>query len=137
MAAARLYVTIALWASSLLLARLVPVMLLAEVIVVVCVASLLHALVIAFTTWLYRKGDVRSMLRFLGVRTSRDQFILLVVTMGAWYLAAAIHDRRSPLNILVIEAVYGIGIWLYLRRATLRRELAHQLGQRLGSSRHT
>jgi hypothetical protein len=51
--------------------------------------------------------------------------------MAAWYLAAAIHDHRTPLNMAAIEAGFALGVWLYLRRVQVRRELAHQLRHRL------
>lgn len=137
MTAARIYVAIALWSSSLLIGRVIPVVLVAEVVLAICLAGLVHALMITFTAWLYRKGDILSILRSLGLRTDRAQFTLLVAAMGAWYLGAAIHDHRTPLNTFVIETAFGIGVWLYVRRAAVGREFARQLRQRLFASRKT
>ena len=131
----RLYVTLALWAASLLMGQMLPIVLLAKVVLAFCAAAAVHALMIRFTTWLYRKNDFPSLLRAIGLNTERAQFVLLVGALALWYLAAAIHDHRSPLNIAAIEIGFALGVWLYLRRAVVRRELAHQFQQRLSPSR--
>lgn len=133
----RLYVTLIIWAASLLLSRHLPILLLAQLVLALCTAAIAHALVIRLTTWLSRKNDFPILLRKFGLGTDRAQFAFLVVAMALWYLAAGVHDHRTPLNIAAIEAGFALGVWLYLRRGPVRRELARQVRERIASSRQT
>ena len=100
-----------------------------------CVGALLHALVLKFTTWLYRRNDIARAPHWLGIRTEREQFMLLVATMSVWYLVAALRDGRTPLNIVAIECVFGFGVWLYLKRAVVRYGFSRRITERLSPPR--
>lgn len=121
----RAYVALTAWAGLFVLQALLPMKLIAEIVFAFCIGAAMHAALISAGVWLFSRECVR--VDQIGRRGGRRLYWLAVVAVGVWYLVAAIHDGRRPLNVAAIEGAYVAGVFLYERRAAVEGELRRRI----------
>jgi hypothetical protein len=103
----------------------------ADVVLQLCVAGLLYAVLIA---WVVRMldGELR-----LGVFGRRRLYLLATCAAGAWLIVGSANDGRSAVNIVAILIAFMMGVVFYVFRRELAREVVTEFVSRAHPNRRS
>jgi hypothetical protein len=124
----RLFVLMILWAASVILANVLPVVLIAEMALAFCFAATLHAILLRLFAWMYRTSARSLVARYVD---DKRIYRLALACLGLWYLYGSARDGNSALRTIAIECAFLGGIWLATHVSDVKSQLLLQLRNRV------
>jgi hypothetical protein len=124
----KLYGYLVVSAVSVLLARVLPMALIAEAVLAFCLAAALHAVLFRWYAWMYRTSWRKLLVRYVEDRTVYRAGALL---LAAWFAAGTIHDHGSFARVIAVEAAFFLGMWLTLHPREVKKGLVQGIRDRL------
>jgi hypothetical protein len=115
-------------AVSIVLAHVVPMVLIAEAALALCIAAALHALLFRGYAWMYRTSWRKLLARHVDDRTVYRWAVLL---MAAWFAVGVIHEHGSVMRMIAVEGAFFLGVWITLHPREVKQGLLEGLRERL------